>query len=325
MSRASRPCSSRRRSRTGATSRPQKVRAAINRSAIPVGIPGRGFLYGAGLVQVPTTFECGDGDLDASEQCDNGPSNGASGSCCSAACFVQAPDAVCRAASGACDVAELCDGISPQCPGDTLAVIDSPCESDGNTCTLDVCGGGGQCLHSPGNEGEICRDSLGPCDLEERCDGSSAGRPPDEVQPQGTACTDDGSTCTADLCDANGFCTHAAAHDGASCSDGDACTVNDSCLGGVCDAGPLEPNACADPLLCYRAKETRGSQPFEAVSGLPFSDAFEATHSDVNDVASLCLPSDVGTGRAKRCGFMKGFGSPRALESLRTDASSRFV
>ncbi|HIG69919.1 MAG TPA: hypothetical protein EYQ46_07840, partial [Myxococcales bacterium] len=62
------------------------------------------------VVSCSVTSVCGDGVLDAGEQCDDGGS--AAGDCCSATCQFESATTSCRAAAGACDLAETCDGTS---------------------------------------------------------------------------------------------------------------------------------------------------------------------------------------------------------------------
>lgn len=67
---------------------------------------------------------------------------------------------VCRAASGACDQAEVCDGVSSECPADSFAT------------------------------GTVCRVAAGACDVAETCSGQSADCPADAFQPAGVVCDD---------------------------------------------------------------------------------------------------------------------------------------
>ncbi|NMC70324.1 MAG: hypothetical protein GYA57_09695 [Myxococcales bacterium] len=150
---------------------------------------------------------CGDGRADPGEECDDG--NGIAGDGCEADCFyschaatdcddglecsvdacveagtgrwcehVVAPaGAVCREAAGACDVAEVCDGATLDCPADGRL-----------------------------EAGVVCRFAAGPCDVAEVCDGATSDCPADEVSPAGAAC-DDGNACSLeDACDGAGAC-----------------------------------------------------------------------------------------------------------------------
>jgi CxxC motif-containing protein (DUF1111 family) len=88
---------------------------------------------------------CGDGVIDAGEQCDDGitPSP-----CCTDTCrFAQ--DFVCRSASGPCDLPEVCTGFSDECPADA-----GPTDEDGDgVCdALDTC----PFVANPEQENEAC-------------------------------------------------------------------------------------------------------------------------------------------------------------------------
>jgi hypothetical protein len=71
------------------------------------------------------------------------------------------------------------------------------------------------------------------------CDGGTCAYDP---IGDGTACADDGETCTADACLA-GACAHTPLTQ--ACDDGDPCSANDACSAGACDGGP---NPCGADL-----------------------------------------------------------------------------
>jgi hypothetical protein len=73
-------------------------------------------------------------------------------------CSVIPAARVCRPAAGACDVAEVCDGVSTVCPPD--AHVDA---------------------------GAVCRAAAGACDAPESCDGVAAACPPDVGLDAGAA------------------------------------------------------------------------------------------------------------------------------------------
>ncbi len=138
-------------------------------------------------VTVASAAQCGNGQIEAGEACDGG-------ACCTAGCQFVGAGAVCRAAVGACDVAETCSGSSATCPADVLAPNGSSC-SDGNLC----------------NGAETCQN--GTC-------------------TSGTALVcNDGNVCTNDSCSPATGCVFT--NNTAPCSDGVACT-SDVCAGGVC-------------------------------------------------------------------------------------------
>ena len=114
---------------------------------------------------------------------------------------------------------------------------------DGKTCTEDLCLAG-ICQHLPGATGTSCRQSTGPCDPVENCDGLSENCPPDLFAPNGNTC-DDGLFCTtADAC-TDGVCAGLS-----TCDDGLSCTL-DSCDEGanLCTNAP-DIAVCDDSNAC---------------------------------------------------------------------------
>lgn len=96
---------------------------------------GEAPIIGAGVVFDPTETTivgstagfltcpgCGNGILEAGEDCDDG--NGVNGDCCTSSCTIEPAATVCRPAANICDVDEVCDGISGLCPADTLPTTD---------------------------------------------------------------------------------------------------------------------------------------------------------------------------------------------------------
>ena len=75
-------------------------------------------------------------------------------------------ECVCRSAVGPCDIAETCDGVSHDCPSDTVAA-----------------------------ETTICREAVGLCDVEDTCDGVSAECPEDELMPTSSVCRPSAGDC----------------------------------------------------------------------------------------------------------------------------------
>jgi hypothetical protein len=87
---------------------------------------------------------CGNGTLDAGEECDGGKQkNGNADFCCTDTCKLRSTDHTCRPqANGfACDPAETCDGGHQDCPADAL-------EDEGTTCGTpgQVCNREGRCV-----------------------------------------------------------------------------------------------------------------------------------------------------------------------------------
>src|SRR5205809_813734 len=215
---------------------------------------------------------CGNGSVDSGEDCDQGPSNGTAGSCCSASCRFQPSTTVCRAAANECGVAASCTGSSATCPADTVKAASTACTADDNPCTTDVCdgtAGAPACTHPAGNAGAACRAAAGECDVAETCDGSSTACPTDFFKASGTTCTDDGNPCTTDVCNGtSATCTHPAGNPGAVCrAAAGECDVAESCTG------------------------TSTTCP---------SDAFQASGTPCTDDGNLCT-TDVCNGTSATC------------------------
>lgn len=98
-----------------------------------------GECYPAGHPLACTCFSCGDGFVNPGEDCDGGD-------CCTANCTFD-DVTVCRLAVNECDVTEVCDGTSADCPTDAFQLAGVDCTDDGNECTSDVCDGTANCTH----------------------------------------------------------------------------------------------------------------------------------------------------------------------------------
>lgn len=137
------------------------------------------------------------------------------------------------------------------------------CGSSSNTAcdAPDTCDGAGTCVDQVKANGVTCAAASGDCDLVDRCDGVSKVCA-DANAASGAACTDDGNSCTSDICNAQGTCTHPSKTNGTACADdGNSCT-NDVCTSGVC-THPNKPSgsACGNstPGLCDNADSCNGS------------------------------------------------------------------
>lgn len=180
---------------------------------------------------------CGDGTLDANEDCDDG--NGASGDGCSASCTVE--------------TAFACDGEPSVCSDiDECATVPAPCGANA-VCTNRV--GGFDCSCEPGfeNQGDTCVDvnecelGTGSCHVDAVCNNTPGGftcscKP--GFSGDGTAC-ENIDECEADEspCGPDAVCVDTAGsylctcEDGFEQTDGGACTNVDECEMGVhtCD------------------------------------------------------------------------------------------
>lgn len=198
---------------------------------------------GGTSVQAATTTqvlvpECGNGILDAGEACDPGLSG--QDVCCTSSCEVSAAGITCRAAAGDCDLAEVCDGLTPICPSDERIESGFVCRPSGGDCDPEeTCNGTSpscpvdQILSSA----TVCRIAAGVCDVAETCDGVGRVCPPNQVQSAGTVCRPKAFVCDiAETCNgADVECpSDQLAPDGTPCLDGNVCTINERCEQGSC-------------------------------------------------------------------------------------------
>ena len=155
---------------------------------------------------VGSRSRCGDGQLDAGEQCDDG--NRVDGDCCSSSC--------------------------------TFEAVGGSCTDDGNPCTDDRCDGAGSCTHDPRADGFAC-DTGNDCVLSTCAQGVCVAGPP---APAGTSCAGASDPCGDNVCDGAGACTPRPKPDGNPCNDGNDCTLNDTCQAGVCQGTPMSCGSC---------------------------------------------------------------------------------
>jgi hypothetical protein len=151
---------------------------------------------------------------------------------------------VCRAAnaSAGCDVDDSCDGVSPHCGVDVVAVRGTLCRASRGACdTNALCSGASkQCPSSDAtlrNASVVCRAAAGPCDVEERCAGD-VGCPRDAFRNASIVCRAPQSQCDKpERCSgATASCADDRFQDaGFLCNDNDPCTTPDACTSvGVC-------------------------------------------------------------------------------------------
>jgi cysteine-rich repeat protein len=215
------------------------------------GLPGGGIQTDLFSVAGKTIEICGNGFLDAFEECDDG--NRLDGDCCSAACRRDPPGTACPAGSvcsdAACDAAGVCRftgfNMKPCDDGNVCTVTDTcllgscagtprTCD-DANVCTADSCDPATGCVNAP---------RPGPCDDHNAC---TTGDTCAGGQCVGTRRNcDDNNVCTDDSCNPATGCVHTP--NTAPCDDGDACTTIDVCKGGTC-VGSAPPN-CDDGNVC---------------------------------------------------------------------------
>jgi hypothetical protein len=151
--------------------------------------------------------DCNDDNVCTMDACNSGICSNAPGNA----------GTVCRAAAGACDVAESCTGTTSACPVDSFV---------GNAT--------------------VCRAAVGVCDQAETCTGNAAACPTDALKASGTVCRAAASPCDmVETCSGlSSACpADALAPNGSSCNDGNAGTCNDTCSAGVCGGATCTSNA----------------------------------------------------------------------------------
>jgi len=186
--------------------------------------------WAAAIVTFPAAV-CGNGTVEAAEQCDDG--NVANGDCCSSSCQFEAAGTVCRAAAGVCDlqetctgssgtcpadakstavcrpsagicdVTESCDGVGDNCPTDGFVAAGTTCRAAAGVCDLaETCTGSSASCPADAKSTAVCRPAAGVCDVAESCDGAGDNCPADALAPAGTLCR-----AAAGVCDLAENCT----------------------------------------------------------------------------------------------------------------------
>jgi hypothetical protein len=119
----------------------------------------------------------------------------------------KAAGSVCRPAAGVCDITEVCDGDSLDCPADVFAT-----------------------------PGTVCRPTSGPCDMAEVCNGFSSACPNDAFKPDESSCGTDQICCNRICCDPGSLCQ------GSGC-----CRTDGACIGRTPCCFGCEPSNPEDP------------------------------------------------------------------------------
>ena len=79
----------------------------------------------------------------------------------------------------------------------------TPCNADGNLCTIDHCDRAGHCVFQ---STVACSGPTGECDAGQSCDPSTGGCIDNPDPTAGAPCNADGDLCTVDQCDGAGDC-----------------------------------------------------------------------------------------------------------------------
>jgi len=162
---------------------------------------------------------------------------------------------VCRAAAGACDKAEVCNGTSPACPPDALIPAATVCLASAGVCDVaETCTGTSAACPADGfvPPTTVCRASAGVCDVAETCTGASAACPLDGFLQASLACRPAVGACDAvEVCSGSSANCPADAFLPASticrastgtCDPAETCTGSDpTCPADVASSAPAAP------------------------------------------------------------------------------------
>ncbi len=185
--------------------------------------PAPALTVDASLVACPG---CGDGVVQAGEQCDDGNETG--GDCCSAACQLEADGSSCDDGLF-CTVSESCNA------GQCGQAASRDCSDSDSQCGQGVCSEAeGQCVADAHDDGTVCDDGL-YCSTNDQCvAGQCTSGGARDCSALDTQCTE--GQCSED----EDLCSSVARDDGIVCNDGLYCTVTDQCSGGQCGGDPRD-------------------------------------------------------------------------------------
>ena len=213
---------------------------------------------------------CGDGVVEAPEQCE--PSQG--GCCSTSTCTLSKRGAVCRplGVNTPCDVEDVCDGVSAVCAdrklplgqnctnGASSSVTDRQCAKvlscDGVTgfCDANEPSSFGSSAVTPCDDKDDCTTG-DACNIYGECRGTFTCRCERDAD-----CAARAPRCTVAVCNlATKTCTSTPLGEGVLCDDGQPCTADDRCSAAgvcagrnVCAGGCSEPNGrcCAGTCVC---------------------------------------------------------------------------
>ncbi|HEX2880889.1 MAG TPA: discoidin domain-containing protein, partial [Polyangiaceae bacterium] len=240
--------------------------------------------------------------------CDNPDTCNSSGTCLA---NNELSTFVCRAASGACDVAESCGvGNTGACPTNLFQPAGTACgsASDTNCDNPDTCNSSGTCLNNYELSSVQCRAAAaGGCDIAENCDGSG-NCPADAKRPSGFECraavggssgcdvaeSCDGASvnCPADAKRANGYVCRSATLGG--CDIEEVCNgVSDSCPANIVQPGGTECRGEAGD--CDIAETCNG------VADTCPSDVLASSGTECRAQYGVCNPAETCGGSSSAC------------------------
>lgn len=211
-----------------------------------------------------TVCRAASGACDVAETC-----NGSSFAC--PADGVQPLGSVCRGTAGACDVPETCDGTTKSCPADQLAPPTTLCRASTGTCDApEFCTGTSSACPNDAFEPAttVCRPPSGGCDVAETCTGTSAVCPPDTLASAGAVCRP-----AVSLCDVAETCSGTSA----------ACPADAfGPAGTTCGSGSPAPVCSGSSGTCPVSGTTSDVLGFEALADWAFASGASASVVGLN-------------------------------------------
>ena len=241
----------------------------------------------------------------------------------------------CRAGTGVCDPAEVCDGVNTACPADSFAPATTECRAGSGTCDpAEFCTGtSASCpSNSFASSSTVCREAAGVCDVAETCTGSSATCPADQLATSAVTCRAASGVCdVAETCSGSSAACPSDSKSTAVCraSAGD-CDLPESCNGtdntcpndafktnavqcraaaGVCDvAESCSGSSATCPEDAKSTAECRASAGFcdvpescDGTNNACPNDAFKSNSVECRAVAGVCDVAESCTGSSATC------------------------
>ena len=213
----------------------------------------------------------------------------------------------CRAATGVCDLPEMCDGTSPTCPADALVPAQVVCRRAAGDCDVaETCTGASPLCPADGfaSSSTTCRPAAGDCDVAETCTGSSASCPADAFQPSTVTCR-----AAAGDCDVAETCTGSSA----SCPpdafapatvtcrpSAGPCDVAESCTGSSASC-PADAVATVDQVCRPSAGDCDVAENCDGVNVTCPNDAFQPASTTCRPSAGVCDVAETCTGTSAAC------------------------
>ena len=258
--------------------------------------------YGAFSLSATNTSPCGNGTVDAGEECDPGAAGATT--CCTATCQAVTAGTACNDGNACTQtdtcVAGTCNGANPK----TCSAADQ-CH-DAGSCNPST----GACSNPTKSDGTACNDG-NACTQTDTCVAGTCNGANLKTCSAADQCHDAGS-CNP----STGACSSPSKADGAACNDGNACTQTDICVAGSCnganlatcvasdqchDAGSCDPSSglCSNPAKADGAQcndNDACTQTDQCQSGV-----CQGSNPVVCSSAGECQPAGTCSGATGRC------------------------